>query len=130
MLNLNNYISFILVFILPFSLRVVDDTIKFKEDKNQDKKFYNASSFHKLKYKRHNKIINNNKKEVHTSKTSSYDFNSNTGSDTPDDLKSRLKSDQISKLSKKDKKLMGNTNTYIELNTENSVNYALDTDVK
>lgn len=58
MLNLNNYISFILVFILPFSLRVVDDTIKFKEDKNQDQKFYNVSSFNKLKHKRHNKIIN------------------------------------------------------------------------
>ena len=45
-----------------------------------------------------------------------------------DDLKSRLNHDQISTLSIKDKKLIHNTNTYIELNIENSVNYGLDTD--
>ena len=50
-------------------------------------------------------------------------------SDYSDDLKSRLKYDQISNLSKKEKKLMHNTNTYIELNIENSVNYELNTDI-
>jgi hypothetical protein len=80
LLNLNNYISFLLVFILPFSLRVVDDTIKFKEDKNQDQKFYNASSFHKLKYKRHNKIINEPsviKSKLNSIKSDQVDFKSN-----------------------------------------------------
>lgn len=47
-----------------------------------------------------------------------------------DDLKSRLNNDQISNMSKKEKKLMHNTNTYIELNIENSINYDLITDIK
>jgi hypothetical protein len=73
-----------------------------------------------------------------SSKTSSSELdsssNSNSNSETQvdtsdyDDLKSRLNHDQISTLSSKDKKLMHNTNTYIELNIENSVNYGLDTD--
>lgn len=81
MLNLNSYIFFILVFILPFSLRVVDDTIKFKEDKNKNQKFYNVSSFHKLKYKRYNnKIINEPsviKSNFNSIKSDQVDFNSN-----------------------------------------------------
>ena len=44
------------------------------------------------------------------------------------DLKSKLNKDQLSKLSKKEKKQMYNPNTYIELNIENSVNYGLDTE--
>ncbi len=97
-----------------------------------------------LKYNNKNKKVNFNEKQMHMSKsnTSSYnssksennsnsiDYNSNSESDSlsEDDLKSRLTNDQISHLSKKNKKLMHNTNTYVELNIENSLNYGLDTD--
>ncbi len=69
-----------------------------------------------------------------SSSESSLESNSYSNSENQDnisdnnDLKSRLNYDQISTLSKKDKKLIHNTNTYIELNIENSVNYGLDTD--
>ena len=76
------------------------------------------------------RIQNNKKNEMLSSKTSSSYSNSETQTNNSDydDLKSRLNHDQISTLSIKDKKLIHNTNTYIELNIENSVNYGLDTD--
>jgi hypothetical protein len=82
------------------------------------------------------RIKNNKMLSSKTSKISSSDSNSNSNSETQadtsdndnDDLKSRLNHDQISTLSSKDKKLIHNTNTYIELNIENSINYGLDTD--
>ncbi len=94
---------------------------------------------------KNNKSYNkSNKSKILSSNTSDSDSNSYFDSQTQtqtqtqtqsesnisecDDLKSRLNHDQISTLSSKDKKLMHNTNTYIELNIENSVNYGLDTD--
>ncbi len=102
------------------------------------------------------RIKNNKKNKMLSSKTSSSQTNLNSDSDSDsdsnsnsdsnyetetesqaqaqtetsdyDDLKSRLRHDQISTLSNKDKKLIYNKNTYIELNIENSVNYGLDTD--
>lgn len=78
--------------------------------------------------KKQTKKTNNSSTSFNSYSYNSSDSESESDSNTEDDLKSRLNRDQISKLSKKEKKLIHNTNTYIELNIENSVNYGLDTD--
>ncbi len=84
-----------------------------------------------------NKILSSKTSKTSSSESNSYSSNNSSNNSSSEiqnntsdnnDLKSRLNYDQISTLSKKDKKLMHNTNTYIELNIENSVNYGLDTD--
>lgn len=60
----------------------------------------------------------------------SYSLSSSTSSSVHNDLKSKLDSDIITKMSKDDKTLMHNNNTYIELNVENSINCLFITDNK
>lgn len=67
--------------------------------------------------------------ETSSSTTLNYTSSNKNQSESYDDLKSRLNIDQISNMNKKDKKLIQNTNTYIELNIENSINCDLVTDI-
>lgn len=63
----------------------------------------------------------------------SYSLSSSTSSSIPNDLsdlKSMLDSDILTKMSKDEKTLMHNKNTYIELNVENSINCLFITDNK
>jgi hypothetical protein len=56
--------------------------------------------------------------------------NSSTSSNNMSDLKSCLDSDILTKMTRDEKDLMHNKNTYIELNVENSINCLFNTDIK
>jgi hypothetical protein len=61
----------------------------------------------------------------------SYSLSStSSNSNNLSDLKSRLDSDILTKMTKDEKVLMHNNNTYIELNVENSINCIFNTDIK
>jgi len=67
--------------------------------------------------------------ETNSSTTLNYTSSNENQSESNDDLKSRLNIDQISNMTKQNKKLIQNTNTYIELNIENSINCNLNTEI-
>ncbi len=93
-----------------------------------------------------NNVINNQKYEekIEDSSTSSsikleksdsdlsksYSLSSSTSSNDLSDLKSRLDSDILTKMTREEKELMHHNNTYIELNVENSINCLFNTDIK
>ncbi len=101
--------------IIPESNNIPQNNLKNKKTTNNINSSTSSQNDSDIK-----SINNNQNKKISTvDKTSDYD-----------DLKSKLDSDIITNLSKKDKKLMHNNNTYIELNVENSINYLLFTDTK
>ncbi len=97
------------------------------------KKYFMVLSEESSLHTKQNSNKNINKKGKYKPSTTSSENSEDTykeNSSSIDDLKSKLDSDIITNLSKKEKKLMNNNNTYLELNIENSVNYQLFTDTK